>query len=160
MNKLLHFSSRENRSLFWELISCYPTLKRSKASPLHKGCKGNLCEQSLPRSKEIRPHMKVVCPFDPMEMTDVAWALHKQHRNCFKEGVHRRSHISVVSQWVMTRDLGTCRRQAAKSCVRIHRRPSVSLQYHTFLTMTPLQNWHQYWISRGKNNLCRDNISI
>jgi hypothetical protein len=31
-----------------------------------------LYEESLPRSKEIKPHRKVVCPFDPMEMTDVA----------------------------------------------------------------------------------------
>jgi hypothetical protein len=160
MNKLLHFHNRENRSPFWELISCCPTLKSSKASPLHKGYKGNLCESSLPRSKEIRPHMKVVCPFNPTEMIDVAWSPHKQHRNCFKEGVHRRSHINVVSQWIMTRDLGTGMRQAAKSCVRIHRRPSVSPRYYKSLTMTPLQNWHQYWISRGKNNLGRDNISI
>jgi hypothetical protein len=72
MNKLLHFSSRGNQSSFWELISCFPTLKSSKALPLHKGCKGNLYEESLPRSKEIKPHMKVVYPFDPMEMTDVA----------------------------------------------------------------------------------------
>jgi hypothetical protein len=28
--------------------------------------------QSLSKSKEIRPHMRVVCPFDPTEMTDVA----------------------------------------------------------------------------------------
>jgi hypothetical protein len=87
--------------------------------------------------------MKVVCPFDPMEMTDVAGSLYKQHRNCFKEGVHRRSHISVVSQWIMTRDLDTNMRQAAESCVYIHRRLSVSPRYHKFLTMTPLQNWHQ-----------------
>jgi hypothetical protein len=40
----------------------------------------------------------------------------------------------------MTRDLDTDMRQAAKSWVRF----SASLQYHTFLTMTPLQNWHQY----------------
>jgi hypothetical protein len=43
----------------------------------------------------------------------------------------------------MTRDLDTDMRQAAKSCVHIHRRLSVSPQYHKFLTMTPLQNWHQ-----------------
>jgi hypothetical protein len=40
--------------------------------------------------------MEVVCLFDPTEMIDVAWSLDKQHRNCFKEGVHGRSHISVV----------------------------------------------------------------
>jgi hypothetical protein len=51
--------------------------------------------------------MKVVCPFDPIEMIDVAWSLDKQHRNYFKERVHGRSHISVVPQWIMTRDLGT-----------------------------------------------------
>jgi hypothetical protein len=43
----------------------------------------------------------------------------------------------------MTRDLGTGMRQAAESCVRMHRRLSVSPPYHKFLTMTPLQNWHQ-----------------
>jgi hypothetical protein len=84
MNKLLHSSSRGNKSPLCELISCLPTLKSSKASPLHKGCKGNLYEESLPRSKEIRPHMKVVCPFDPMEMTDVAWSLRQTTSKSFQ----------------------------------------------------------------------------
>jgi hypothetical protein len=57
--------------------------------------------------------MKVVCPFDPTEMIDVAWSLDKQHGNCFKGEVHGRSHISVVPQWIMTRDIDTSMRQAA-----------------------------------------------
>jgi hypothetical protein len=43
----------------------------------------------------------------------------------------------------MTRDFGTGMRQAAESWVHIHRRLSVSPRYHKFITMTPLQNWHQ-----------------
>jgi hypothetical protein len=37
----------------------------------------------------------------------------KQHKNRFKGGVHGRSHISVVPQWIMTKDLDTSMRQAA-----------------------------------------------
>jgi hypothetical protein len=37
----------------------------------------------------------------------------KQHRNYFKGGVHGRSYVSVVPQWIMTSDLDTNRRQAA-----------------------------------------------
>jgi hypothetical protein len=144
MNKLLHLSSKGSRSPFWELTSCLSTLKSSKTSPLHKGRKGNLYTCSHYQSQGKRDYAwKVVCPLYSTEMIDVAWSLHKQHRNCFKEGVYGRSHISVVPQWIMTRDLDTSIRRVAQSCVRIHRRLSVPLRHHKSLIVTPLPNWHQ-----------------
>jgi hypothetical protein len=37
----------------------------------------------------------------------------QQHRNCFKGNVYGGSHINVVPQWIMTRDLDTSMHHAA-----------------------------------------------
>jgi hypothetical protein len=146
MNKLLYLSSRESQSPIWELFSYLPILKSFKVSALQQRMQRKLvCVQSLPKSGDMRLHMKDVI-FITWLNTDRFWfsmdtselaanllrnrselytlliqqwwhmlfdCFSKQYKNCFKGGVHRRSHISVVPQWIMTRDLDTSMHQAA-----------------------------------------------
>jgi hypothetical protein len=84
-----------------------------------------MCEVTI-EVKEKRPHMKGVCPFDPIEMIDVVQSPRQTTPKLFQGKVHGRSHINAVPQWIMTRDLDTDMRQAVKSWVHLHRRLSVS----------------------------------